>query len=133
MSERLPTGKPVVGRRSVHEVPEVGHRLGVGLVGLHEGMTMLAALRQTRLCHSVGGCDVSEEKLAAARARFPYLVLTDSLDELLARSEVDIIAIYTPDALHAPQIEAAFCAGKCWRCGGVLPGAVGGADRRLEP
>ena len=40
----LPTGKPVVGfKRSFGELAE-SERFGVGVVGLHEGHTMLVAL-----------------------------------------------------------------------------------------
>src|SRR5262249_9852725 len=38
--------------------------LGVGVVGLHEGRTMLVALGRTRHCHAVAGCDLRKEKIA---------------------------------------------------------------------
>jgi len=41
--------------------------LGVGVVGLHEGRTMLIALDRATCCHAVAGCDLREEKIAAAR------------------------------------------------------------------
>jgi predicted dehydrogenase len=87
-------------------------RLGVGVVGLHEGMTLLSALGQTGYCRAVAGCDLREEKLDEARGRYPGLFLTDDYDVMLDRADVAIVAIYTPDALHASQIAAAFKAGK---------------------
>jgi len=110
--ERLPTGRPVVGRRPSDESLPPDRRLGVGVVGLHEGRTMLVALTQTGFCRAVAGCDLSVEKLEEARRVNPGLFLTRDYAELLRRDDVHIVAIYTPDALHAGQIAAAFAAGK---------------------
>ena len=108
----LPTGRPVVGeRRSFGELP-TEQRLGVGVVGLHEGHTLLVALRTTGLCRAVAGCDLSEEKRATAVESTPGLFVTDDYDQLLAREDVDIVAIYTPESLHAEQIIQAMEAGK---------------------
>lgn len=108
----LPTGRPTVGeRRSWGELPP-DQRLGVGVVGLHEGHTMLIALRASGLCYAVAGCDLAPEKRADAEQSTPGLWTTDSYEALLARDDVKIVAIYTPDSLHAEQIEKAFRAGK---------------------
>lgn len=67
-SDFLPTGRPTVGhKRSYGELPE-DQKLGVGVVGLHEGHTLLVALRASGLCKAVAGCDISEEKRASAAA-----------------------------------------------------------------
>ncbi len=111
-------------------------QLGIGVVGLHEGCTLLVALSHTapgpigsgvyllpgthatadslRAPHAraVAGCDLRQEKIDAARARCPDLFYTTSYAELLARPDVDIVAIYTPDPLHADHIIQAFAAGK---------------------
>jgi predicted dehydrogenase len=110
--EKLPTGRPVVGRRPVQDSIEESRRLGVGVVGLHEGHTLLVALQTTGFCRAVAGCDLADDKLAAAAVAAPGIFLTKDYADLLARSDVDIVAIYTPDAVHARQIEAAFRAGK---------------------
>lgn len=134
----LPTGMPTVGtRRSYGSLPD-DQKLGVGVVGLHEGLTMLIALRASGLCKAVAGCDLSEEKREAAREAMgqsqgrsplpltpspsgtshpdregePEFFTTDDYDKLLARDDVRIVAIYTPDSLHAEQIEKAMRAGK---------------------
>lgn len=108
----LPTGKPTVGhRRSWGHLPP-DQRFGVGVVGLHEGLTELIALRASGLCRAVAGCDLDPAKRAAAEEAVPGLFVTESLEELLARPEVQIVAIYTPDRFHADHIEAAFRAGK---------------------
>lgn len=108
----LPTGKPVVGeRRSYGELP-VEQRLGVGVVGLHEGLTLMVALRASGLCKPVAGCDLSEEKRSAALEASPGLFVTESYENLLQQEDVKIVAIYTPDNLHSEQILKAFEAGK---------------------
>lgn len=84
----------------------------MGVLGLHEGHTMLVALRASGLCRPVAGCDISEEKRLAAAEAQPSLFVTDSYPEMLERDDVKIVAIYTPDSLHAEHIEAAFAAGK---------------------
>jgi predicted dehydrogenase len=86
--------------------------LGIGVVGLHEGRTMLVALGRAKHCHAVAGCDLRAEKIDAARADMPDLFYTRSYDQLLARTEVQIICIFTPDALHAEHVVRAFEAGK---------------------
>lgn len=111
--ETLPTGRPVVGRRpGPAAVVEPAKRLGVGIVGLHEGHTLLVALQHTVNCRAVAGCDLAEEKRSAARSVQADLFVTSDYAALLQRPDVDIVAIYTPDNLHAGQILAAFEAGK---------------------
>lgn len=110
--KKLPTGLPVVGRKPQKEVLPVQDRLGVGVVGLHEGKTLLVALQEAGLARAVAGCDLREEKIAEARDVAPDLHYTQSFEELLARPDVQIVAIYTPDHVHHEQIEAAFRAGK---------------------
>ncbi len=132
--DKLPTGRPVVGRRPDFGAVPIDQRLGVGVVGLHEGQTLLVALQQTGYCRAVAACDLAEEKLAAARRLQPDLFLTSRYDELLSRPDVHIVAIYTPDALHAEQIAAAFQAGKHVICTKPLVNdlAAGRALRDLQ-
>ncbi len=128
----LPTGLPTVGhRRSYGSVPE-SERMGIGVVGLHEGLTLLVALRASGLCRAVAGCDVSPEKRVAASEACPGLFVTDDFEALLAREDVQVVAIYTPDALHADQIERAMRAGKHVICTKPLINDVGDIPRLLK-
>jgi predicted dehydrogenase len=111
-SEFLPTGDPIVGRRRSYGELPYEERLGVGILGLHEGHTMLVALRSTGLCRAVAGCDLAEEKRVQAANDHPGLFITEHYDLMLQRPEVKIVAIYTPDPLHADHVEQAFEAGK---------------------
>ncbi|GAB4118362.1 MAG: hypothetical protein Fur005_29670 [Roseiflexaceae bacterium] len=124
--------------------------LGVGVLGLHEGRTMLVALthaRPTRMTHglylppaaieptrtphvrAVAGCDLNSEKISAAQAICPDLFYTTSYADLLAREDVDIVAIYTPDTLHADHIVQAFAAGKHVICTKPLLSSLADAQR----
>ena len=130
------------------------HQLGIGVLGLHEGRTLLVALTHTapgpvengsyvppgaeppgtmraRHARAIGGCDLREEKIAAAHVACPGLFYTTSYDELLARADVDIVAIYTPDHLHAEHAERAFAAGKHVICTKPLVNSLADARRVL--
>src|SRR5690349_14860566 len=108
----LPTGKPVVGKRRTYDELPPGKLFGVGVLGLHEGHTMLVALRASGLCRAVAGCDLEPGKREEALVASPGLFVTAAYRELLARDDVQIVCIYTPDAMHAEHIRMAFEAGK---------------------
>jgi predicted dehydrogenase len=105
---------------------------GIGVLGLHEGRTLLTALGRSAHARAVAGCDLRDEKIAAAREEMPDLFYTTSYEELLARPEVEIVAIYTPDHLHADHVVAAFEAGKDVICTKPLVNSFEGARRVLE-
>lgn len=101
--------------------------LNAGVLGLHEGRTLIGALNQpvppvvgvdpharprTQHIRAAAGCDLSADKINAAKASFPDLFYTQEYDVMLARDDIDIIAIYTPDHLHGEHIIRAFDAGK---------------------
>ncbi|MEP0845949.1 MAG: Gfo/Idh/MocA family oxidoreductase [Phycisphaerae bacterium] len=130
--DKLPTGRPVVGARPSGDALPPHQRLGVGVVGLHEGRTLLVALRETGLCRAAAGCDLDEQKLAEARAVAPHLFLTRDYAEMLRRDDVAIVALYTPDALHADQIIAAFRAGKHVICTKPLIHSLADVPRLLS-
>ncbi len=134
--------QPKPGEGFIHHIPGTvpltpperdASAKGVGVLGLHEGRTLLIAT-ETRCAYArpVAGCDLSEDKLAASKRELPGLFYTTSYDEMLARPEVDIVAIYTPDHLHAEHIERAFEAGKDVICTKPLTNSLEGAKRILE-
>ncbi|KAA0216671.1 MAG: gfo/Idh/MocA family oxidoreductase [Leptolyngbya sp. PLA3] len=106
---------------------------GVGVIGLHEGRTLLMSL-QTRcmFARSVAGCDLNPEKLGASKAEYPDLFYTSDYDAMLARADVDVVAIYTPDAHHAEHIVRAFEAGKDVICTKPLVNSLEHAARILD-
>lgn len=114
----------------------MNHELGIGVLGLHEGRTLLVALthsapgpigagvyvrpgepfppgtRRAAHARAVAGCDLRPEKIEAARQACPELFYTTDYAAMLARADVDIVAIYTPDPFHGEHIVQAFEAGK---------------------
>lgn len=120
--------------------------LGVGVLGLHEGRTLLVGLNcpipatvgvAGRVIHrapharAVAGCDLSEQKVNSAKNDVPDLFFTTDYQQMLDRPDVDIVAIYTPDHLHGEHIEAAFNAGKHVICTKPLINSVNDARRIL--
>lgn len=112
---------------------QANQQLGLGVLGLHEGRTLLVGVthpvpgpvtgaatlraddpgaRRAPHVRAVAGCDLRQEKIAEARRDCPDLFYTTDYDQLLARADVDIVAIYTPDHLHGEHIIRAFEAGK---------------------
>jgi predicted dehydrogenase len=124
------------------------NQLGVGVLGLHEGRTLLVALNhptppnvgqtpadaqpRAQYARAVAGCDLRDEKLAAARHDVPDIFYTSDYAEMLAREDVQIVAIYTPDHLHGEHIVQAFEAGKHVICTKPIVNSVADAERVLE-
>jgi predicted dehydrogenase len=89
-------------------------KLGLGVLGLGEGRSIISAGVNSDLWHVVQLCDINEQ-LGRERCREfalnPHL-FTTSLDQLLANPAVDVVGIYTPDHLHAEHIIKSLQAGK---------------------
>jgi len=86
--------------------------LNIAILGLGEGRsTMSAALKSSKL-NLIKVCDRNEELCIQRSKEFDFHVYTLDYDELLNDPEIDIIAIYTPDHLHAYHIKQALLHGK---------------------
>lgn len=122
--------------RGVHSYPldesvPPGERLGLGVVGLHEGRTaLLAALRTSRM-RPVAGCDIDPAAVAALEPDLPGVAFTTDYAAMLANDSVDVVGIYTPDPLHGEQIVAAFEAGKDVVCTKPVVNSVDAARQVL--
>jgi predicted dehydrogenase len=103
----------------------------IGVLGLHEGRTLLTGLDRAAHAVATAGCDLDAQKLAGCRAELPSLFYTTDYKELLARPDVDIVAIYTPDNRHGDHIEQAFLAGKDVICTKPLVVSMADAARVL--
>lgn len=105
----------------------MARHLRVGVLGLHEGRTLLVALThpepptvgesgqnnlRVQYIRAIAGCDLRQEKIDAARRDCPDVFYTTNYQDMLAREDIDIVAIYTPDSLHGQHIIQAFEAGK---------------------
>ncbi len=111
---------------------EKNKRKGVGVLGLHEGRTLLVALNRAGCARPVAGCDMDEDKLKAVQAELPGLATTTDYEEMLKMQDVEIVAIYTPDSLHGEHIAAAFRAGKDVICTKPLVNTLEDARKILE-
>jgi predicted dehydrogenase len=90
----------------------IGRRFGFGVVGLGEGKALVKGLEGHPELNVVAVCDTDEALLADVVRRYAVPHGTTDMAELLARADVDVVAIYTPDALHLEHVLAAFAAGK---------------------
>jgi predicted dehydrogenase len=87
-------------------------RLGLGVLGLGEGRSIISAGLHSELWNVVQVCDINEDLCRARCAEFGLPRYTTSFDELLADPAVEVVGIYTPDHLHAEHTIRALQAGK---------------------
>src|SRR5207245_7588181 len=81
---------------------------------------------------AIARCCLREHQLERVRHDCPDLFYTTSYDDMLARPDVDIVAIYTPDEYHGEHIVKAFEAGKHVICTKPLVNSFEGARRILD-
>jgi predicted dehydrogenase len=74
-------------------------------------------------------CDVDAERLAEISTEFAMPRTTQSFEEVLRMSDVDMVDICTPAALHFEQILAALAAGKAVVCEKPLVGSLAEIDQ----
>jgi len=89
-------------------------KLGLGVLGLGEGRSIISAGVQSPWWDVVALCDLNEQLGRERCAEFGLAadVYTTSLDTLLTNEAVDVVGIYTPDHLHADHVIKALQAGK---------------------
>ena len=91
---------------------------GVGILGgggdAAEGH--IRGYQATGRAHVVALWDVNEEKGRQRCSEAEVPVFCSTLDDLLARDDIDVVSICTPDHLHGDHAEAALRAGKHVLC-----------------
>lgn len=87
-------------------------RLGLGVLGLGEGRSIVSAGVQSELWDVACLCDMNAAVCQARCTEFGLDVYTTDYSEMLANPAVDVVGIYTPDHLHAQHILQALAAGK---------------------
>jgi len=87
--------------------------INVGVIGLGMGQSLFVAhelpgstMRVTAIC------DVNQERLADVRARHGVPFATTDWRELVQRDDLDLVGVYSPDALHCEHVVAALEHGK---------------------
>ena len=86
--------------------------INVGVVGLGQGQSHLAALHVLEGSRVVAIADLQPELRARVAATYEIERQYDTLDQLLADDEVDLVVIATPDHLHGQHVIQALNAGK---------------------
>ncbi|MBK8050673.1 MAG: Gfo/Idh/MocA family oxidoreductase [Anaerolineales bacterium] len=86
--------------------------LGLGVLGLGEGRSIVSAGVNSALWQVICLCDLNEQLCRERCTEFGLERYTTDYDVLLADPAVDVIGIYTPDHLHAGHILRALHAGK---------------------
>jgi len=89
-----------------------GGKLSLGILGLGEGRSTMSAAIQSEKVHLKMICDANKALCVQRADEFKMYEYTTSYEEMLNDAEIDIIAIYTPDHLHATHIAQALNAGK---------------------
>jgi predicted dehydrogenase len=86
--------------------------LRIGILGLGEGRSTMSAALQSSKIELKMICDLSLEACKKRADEFNFHSYTTSYEEMLNDPEIDLIAIYTPDHLHADHVKQALLAGK---------------------
>ncbi len=81
--------------------------LSVGILGLGEGRSTISAVLQSDKLRLKAMCDLSLELCRKRADEFKVYDFTINYQEMLDDKEIDIIAIYTPDHLHAGHVKQA--------------------------
>ncbi|MGH7380759.1 MAG: Gfo/Idh/MocA family protein [Candidatus Methylomirabilales bacterium] len=87
-------------------------RLRVGVIGLGVGEEHIAAYGQHPACELVAVCDVSPEKRAAARQKYPAAAIMAEAKDILKHPEIDLVSIASYDDAHYEQTLLALQSGK---------------------
>jgi predicted dehydrogenase len=86
--------------------------LNIGILGLGEGRSTMSAAIQSDKVNLKMICDQNLETCRQRADEFKMYEYTTDYNEMLQDAEIDIIAIYTPDHLHAEHIKLALQHGK---------------------
>lgn len=88
-------------------------QMNVGIIGVGgRGAVNLAGVAAVPGVNIVALCDVDDEPLAKAAAKFPQATVDHDFRKLLERKEVDAVVISTPDHTHAVAAALALRLGK---------------------
>jgi predicted dehydrogenase len=86
--------------------------LNIGILGLGEGRSTMSAALQSKRLNLKMVCDANEDVCKQRCREFDFGNYTVSYQDMLNDPQIDIIAIYTPDHLHAEHIKQALLHGK---------------------
>ncbi|MFV0564743.1 MAG: Gfo/Idh/MocA family protein [Flavobacteriaceae bacterium] len=86
--------------------------LRIAILGLGEGRSTMSAALESKKLELVSICDKNETLCKQRATEFDFKHYTLDYADLLNDKSIDIIAIYTPDYLHAEHVKQALLHGK---------------------
>lgn len=86
--------------------------LRLGILGLGEGRSTMSAALSSEKYELKTICDVREEMCRLREKEYDFHHYTTNYQDMLDDQEIDVIAIYTPDHLHADHVKLAMLHGK---------------------
>ena len=81
--------------------------LQIGILGLGEGRSTMSAALQSDRYQLKMICDANEELCKQRSDEFNFPNYTTNYQQMLNDKDIDVIAIYTPDHLHAQHVKQA--------------------------
>ncbi len=86
--------------------------LRLGILGLGEGRSTLSAALKSEKIELIKMCDANIELCQQRAKEFDFHNYTTQYQDMLNDPDIDCIAIYTPDHLHAEHVKMALIKGK---------------------
>lgn len=87
-------------------------KYNLGILGLGEGRSAMSAALNSEKYELRTICDANMELCKQREKEFDFHRYTTNYEDMLSDPEIDVIAIYTPDHLHADHIRLALLHGK---------------------
>ena len=106
--------------------------LGLGILGLGEGRSTMSAALASNKYELKTICDRNEELCRQREKEFDFHHYTTRYEDMLNDHAIDVIAIYTPDHLHAEHIKQALLHGKHVVCTKPFIDDLSAANELLE-
>jgi len=107
--------------------------IGVGVIGIGMGSTLLLINNEPESRLVVRGlCSRTAERVRALAEEWEIPFWTTDYGELVAREDIDIIGVYSPDHLHAEHCIAALEAGKHVICTKPMVTSVDDAAKLVD-
>jgi len=98
------------------EALQSGRRLRAGVIGLGAGQAHMTGYTRADGVDLVAIAGKEKERLTDAADRFHVPHTFEDWEDLVAREDIDLVSVATPNALHAPIAIAALRAGKHVLC-----------------
>jgi predicted dehydrogenase len=107
-------------------------RLNIGILGLGEGRSTMSAALHSNKYQLKMICDANEALCKQRCDEFNFQNYTTIYQEILNDKDIDIIAIYTPDHLHAQHVKQALLHNKHVVCTKPFIDDLNGAKELLQ-